>query len=171
MCDVYRRHNNTTTGQGKTVKKETANPLPILSLNNFVITQVSAGEKHSVVLAQDGSVLTFGSGSNGSSPLSHENERVECSHQLAVPGRLGHGDTKNQDAPRVVQGVFDKSCAIAAGFEHTIVLTGEISSDDGGDQQKRKSRKSSKASDLKSAKSSSKKLGSKSSKASGKGKG
>jgi alpha-tubulin suppressor-like RCC1 family protein len=47
------------------VKKETANPMPITSLNNYVITQVAAGEKHSVVLASDGSVLTFGSGSNG----------------------------------------------------------------------------------------------------------
>ncbi|ELR17771.1 protein kinase domain containing protein [Acanthamoeba castellanii str. Neff] len=137
-------------GQGKTVKKETANPMPITSLNNYVITQVAAGEKHSVVLASDGSVLTFGSGSNG---------------------RLGHGDTKNQDVPRTVQGVFDKACAIAAGFEHTIVLTGQLPSPATDEKKTKKSKKSSGSSDLKSSKSSTKsKLSSKaSSRKAGKG--
>jgi hypothetical protein len=80
---------------------------------------------------------------------------------------LGHGDTKNQDVPRTVQGVFDKACAIAAGFEHTIVLTGQLPSP-ATDEKTKKSKKSSGSSDLKSSKSSTKsaKLSSKSSKAS-----
>ena len=80
---------------------------------------------------------------------------------------MGHGDTKNQDVPRTVQGVFDKACAIAAGFEHTVVLTGELPSPAAA----KKSKKSSGSSDLKSSKSSTKsaKLSSKSSKASSPG--
>ncbi len=145
--------------------------MPITSLNNYVITQVAAGEKHSVVLASDGSVLTFGSGSNGTHTHTHTLVLLcacTCANASPGPGRLGHGDTKNQDVPRTVQGVFDKACAIAAGFEHTIVLTGQLPSPATDEKKTKKSKKSSGSSDLKSSKSSTKsaKLSSKSSKAS-----
>ena len=51
-------------------------------LNGVRVVGVAAGAHHSIALAADGRVITFGSGASG---------------------KLGHGDDEDQMTPRVVE--------------------------------------------------------------------
>ena len=86
-------------------------PKLIESLHGIRVTAVAAGRHHSMVLTDDGKVLTFGHG---------------------YDGKLGHGygveHQKNQFVPMVIEELDGMVVvAIAAGDSHSLVLT------DGGD--------------------------------------
>ena len=77
-------------------------PKVVDALQGVRVCQVAAGGSHSVVVAEDGRVLTFGWGSSG---------------------QLGHGDQQDQLVPKVVgalQGA--RVCQVAAGMMHSMVL-------------------------------------------------
>jgi alpha-tubulin suppressor-like RCC1 family protein len=79
-------------------------PLPVCvaALRGVRISRVSAGDSHSLAVAADGSLYSFG---------------------LGESGRLGHGDEKSVHVPRRVQGLRGaKVLAIAAGTYHSIAL-------------------------------------------------
>lgn len=82
----------------------TSRPLPVCvaALRGVRICRVSAGDSHSLAVAADGSLYSFGLG--------------EC-------GRLGHGDERSIHVPRRVQALRGaKVLAIAAGAYHSIAL-------------------------------------------------
>ncbi|KAF0697446.1 Aste57867_11869 [Aphanomyces stellatus] len=64
---------------------------------------VACGWDHSLALTKDGSVYSWGSGSNG---------------------KLGHGDEDNRDTPTKIQGLDGKTIQdVKAGCEHTTAIT------------------------------------------------
>ena len=82
---------------------------PIFSCNTPTIVQtdrieqVSVGDGHILALTHTGEVLSFGKGGGG---------------------RLGHGDGEDQRVPRVIEALRGtRVVGIAAGFEHSMVLT------------------------------------------------
>ena len=69
------------------------------------VTQVAAGNSHSVICTAEGHVWTFGNGNFG---------------------RLGHGGTATEMVPRIVEGLVGVKVAyVAAGFGHTVICTAE----------------------------------------------
>ena len=69
------------------------------------VVAISAGDRHSMLLTDEGVVLSFG---------------------LGNWGRLGHGDCKTQLVPRVIEALRGtRVVAIAAGSAHSVVLTDE----------------------------------------------
>ena len=67
------------------------------------VVAVSAGAGHNLALATDGSVWSWGNGADG---------------------RLGHGDTQNQQLPKKVEAFAgQRVVAVSAGARHCIALT------------------------------------------------
>ena len=80
-------------------------PKVIEALRGMRVVAIAAGEKHSMVLTDEGSVLSFGDGREG---------------------QLGHGDGANQRVPKVIEALRGvRVAAIAAGSDHSMVLTDE----------------------------------------------
>ena len=80
--------------------------------------QVSAGDRHSLVLTESGDVFSFGDGKLG---------------------RLGHGDNEDQHVPKVVEALRGKGAVqVSAGSFHSLVLTesGDVFSCGDGDYGK-----------------------------------
>jgi alpha-tubulin suppressor-like RCC1 family protein len=75
-------------------------PRLVEALNHVVVKQVAAGWGHSMVLTRDGDVFTWGSG---------------------YFGQLGHGNTRNQNVPKRVEGLTNVA-DIAAGFSHSVAV-------------------------------------------------
>ena len=66
---------------------------------------MAAGDVHSMVLTADGQVLTFG---------------------WSYHGQLGHGDEENQFVPKRIAALERvRVCQVAAGGEHSMVLTAD----------------------------------------------
>ena len=73
-------------------------------MSGHIITQVAAGDEHTVLLTSEGAVLTFGKNENG---------------------RTGHGTTEgNQTTPRIVGGCLEgkRVVYVAAGDAHTACI-------------------------------------------------
>ena len=80
-------------------------PKVIEALRGERAVAVAAGGLHSLVLTDDGAVLSFG----------------DCQF-----GQLGHGDVEGQLVPRVIEALRGRRVvAIAAGLEYSMVLTDE----------------------------------------------
>jgi alpha-tubulin suppressor-like RCC1 family protein len=75
-------------------------PRLIEALNHVVVKQVAAGGYHSMVLTRDGDVFTWGSGGFG---------------------RLGHGNTDDQNVPKRVESLTNVT-DIAAGVFHSLAV-------------------------------------------------
>jgi hypothetical protein len=75
-------------------------PRLIEALNRKAIKQVSAGFFHSMVLTSEGGVWTWGNGGYG---------------------KLGHGNTDNQNVPKRVGGLTDVT-DIASGWDHSLAV-------------------------------------------------
>jgi len=75
--------------------------MKITQISNMVnITQVSAGDYHTLLLAVDGQVYSFGQGGSG---------------------KLGHGNAFNQNTPKAISG-FNDIISASAGYYHSIIL-------------------------------------------------
>ena len=85
---------------------DTANqlqPKRVLVLAKERVVSVAAGSEHSLALAAEGALFSFGCG---------------------VDGQLGHGDTANQPQPkRVVALAKQRVVSVAASDYHSLVLT------------------------------------------------
>eukprot|EP01091_Cochliopodium_minus_P014117 TRINITY_DN4729_c1_g1_i3.p1 TRINITY_DN4729_c1_g1~~TRINITY_DN4729_c1_g1_i3.p1 ORF type:complete len:509 (-),score=125.14 TRINITY_DN4729_c1_g1_i3:886-2412(-) len=78
-------------------------PKIILSLHKEVITQVSCGGGHTLVLTETGLVYSWGRGVNG---------------------RTGHGNTDNVLKPKLIESLKNqKATSVVCGWSHSIVLT------------------------------------------------
>ena len=95
-----------TRGQlGHGVGEHQYEPTVIEALRGTRVVAIAAGDFHSMVLTEEGSVLSFGCG---------------------YDGRLGHGDTGDQLVPKIIEALSDvRVTAIAAGESHSMVLTDE----------------------------------------------
>ena len=80
-------------------------PKVIEALRDVRVVAIAAGAEHSMVLANEGEVLSFGQGRYG---------------------QLGHGDEEHQLVPKVIEELRGvRVVAIAAGRGHSMVLTDE----------------------------------------------
>lgn len=80
-------------------------PAAVQGLEGFTPVKVACGRLHTVVVTEDGKVLTFGSGK---------------------VGQLGHGDSADSKLPKVVEGLAGHHVVdVACGKEHTLVLTAQ----------------------------------------------
>ncbi len=80
-------------------------PKVIEALRDTRVVAIAAGSFHSMVLTDEGTVLSFGDGGYG---------------------KLGHGNKEEQHVPKVVEALRGvRVVAIAAGDEHSMVLTDE----------------------------------------------
>eukprot|EP00947_MAST-08B_sp_MAST-8B-sp1_P004750 g4750.t1 len=78
-------------------------PKLIEALSSVRVCAVSAGEYHSLVLAEDGKVYSCGDGEFG---------------------RLGHGNTQSQLVPKIIEALSGvRVCAVSAGTWHSLFLT------------------------------------------------
>jgi len=78
-------------------------PQVIAALHGRRVVAIAAGEWHSMVLTDQGAVLSFGHGEGG---------------------QLGHGDEVSQPVPKVIEALRGaRVVAIAAGGNHSMVLT------------------------------------------------
>ncbi len=78
-------------------------PKVIEALRDVRVVAIAAGDSHSMVLTDEGKVLSFGKG---------------------LIGELGHGDQEDQLVPKVIEALGDRRvAAIAAGRFHSMVLT------------------------------------------------
>jgi alpha-tubulin suppressor-like RCC1 family protein len=75
-------------------------PRQIEALNHVVVKQVAAGGLHSIVLTRDGDVFTWGYGHYG---------------------QLGHGNKRDQNVPKQVEGLTNVT-DIAAGVFHSLAV-------------------------------------------------
>lgn len=85
-------------------------PMRVEALAGVVAETVACGEFHSAVVDADGRLYTWGWGGSW----------------LAGGGQLGHGDRKDQYAPRIVSALDDggyRVKAVACGEAHTLILT------------------------------------------------
>ena len=93
-------------GDGKLGHGDRANqlvPKVIEALRGVCVVAIAAGLHHSMVLTDEGEVLSFGSGWHG---------------------RLGHGDWEDQLVPKAIEALRGRRLvAIAAGDGHSMVLT------------------------------------------------
>lgn len=81
---------------------ERAVPARIRALDGLVVIDIAAGHEHSLVVCDDGAVLSFGHGAYG---------------------RLGHGDRRHCVLPTRVRALDGKpACAVSAGHAHSLVL-------------------------------------------------
>ena len=83
-------------------------PKVIEALRGTRVVAIASGDMHSMVLTDDGTVLSFGDGDGG---------------------QLGHGDEETQRAPKVIEALRGRRVvAIAAGLYQSMVLTdnGEV---------------------------------------------
>ena len=77
-------------------------PKEIEALRGRQVTQVSGGRHHSLVLLEDGEVLSFGDGEGG---------------------RLGHGDHEVQCTPKAIEALRGRRVAeVAASCTHSFLL-------------------------------------------------
>ena len=82
-----------------------AEPMEALSGLNGMLAQVAFGSKHMAALTHSGQVYTLGSG---------------------VMGQLGHGNTKGDEEPKLVQTLANRAIAqVACGRAHSLALTAE----------------------------------------------
>lgn len=89
-------------GQGEGVR-ESAVPRAVAGLADVRVLSVAVGYWHTLALSEDGSIYSFGSGFNG---------------------RLGHGDTIAQHAPRRIDALHGvRVTAVAASESHSLVLS------------------------------------------------
>ena len=80
-------------------------PKVIEALSGVRVVAIAASSDHSMVLTDDGTVLSFGDGDRG---------------------QLGHGDEETQRAPKVIEALCGRRVvAIAAGLYQSMVLTDE----------------------------------------------
>ncbi len=94
-------------GHGDTESRTIPVAIEHQALSGHTIVDVAAGDHHTVLLSNDGTVFTFGSG---------------------VDGRLGHGDTANRHVPtKIVHGNLSGHTitGIAAGGAHTVLLSSD----------------------------------------------
>ena len=78
-------------------------PMVIEALRGVRVVAMAAGGGHSLVLTDEGGVLSFGAG---------------------VSGQLGHGDDAHQYEPKVIEALRGvRVVAMAAGGRHSLVLT------------------------------------------------
>jgi len=101
--DVYSvgRSNFGQLGHGDEAQENT--PKLIDALDSPNIVQVAAGSVHSLAVTDDGDVYSFGFGNNG---------------------RLGHGDTDQQNTPKLIDALDSPSIVqVAAGNVHSLALT------------------------------------------------
>ena len=78
-------------------------PKAIEALRGTRVVAISAGLRHSMVLTDEGAVLSFGEG---------------------IYRQLGHGDKKDQRVPKVIEALHGtRVVAISAGGSHSMVLT------------------------------------------------
>ncbi|OMO57960.1 Regulator of chromosome condensation, RCC1 [Corchorus olitorius] len=106
---TWGRGNSGQLGLGEMVNS-LLTPNPVLSLDSYFITQVSAGWSHSGFVSDEGCVFTCGDGSFG---------------------QLGHGDYRSHCSPVKVSFFNNKHVEqIACGMRHSIVLL----KDDSGNQ-------------------------------------
>ena len=81
-------------------------PNIVQALSDKVCIQIDCGNNHSAVLTNDGKVFTFGSGEYG---------------------KLGHGDNKNADLPRLVQALETTDIAeVQCGLRYTVALSKSV---------------------------------------------
>ena len=83
-------------------------PKRIESLQGVRAVAISAGRFHSIVLAADGAVFSFGRGHHG---------------------RLGHGDFSDVNTPKRIEALRSvRAVAVSAGYRHSLVLSaaGEV---------------------------------------------
>ena len=74
------------------------------------VVSVAACEHHSLVLTEAGAVFSFGEGE----------------------GSLGHGDMEEQRTPKVIEALSgERVVAVAAGSQHSLVLTDALSQNKG----------------------------------------
>eukprot|EP00003_Mantamonas_plastica_P013887 TRINITY_DN2413_c0_g1_i1.p3 TRINITY_DN2413_c0_g1~~TRINITY_DN2413_c0_g1_i1.p3 ORF type:complete len:152 (-),score=60.40 TRINITY_DN2413_c0_g1_i1:55-510(-) len=87
-------------GNGRIEYEEVKKPFYVRSLKHKVVKDVAIGQGHTVVLTEDGSVFTWGSGRQG---------------------QLGHGTTSDCLTPKLIE-MDVRAVKIAAGSSHTAVL-------------------------------------------------
>ncbi|KAK6252650.1 hypothetical protein QUC31_014370 [Theobroma cacao] len=98
---TWGRGNSGQLGHGEMVNTLLA-PKPVMSLESYFITQVSAGWSHSGFVSDEGCVFTCGDGSFG---------------------QLGHGDYRSHCSPVKVSFFVNKHVEqIACGMRHSLVL-------------------------------------------------
>jgi len=70
------------------------------------VVGVAAGYRHTVVMSDEGKAYSFGNG---------------------LSGKLGHGGNEEEHVPRLIEGVLvgKRVIGVAAGSEHTVVMTDE----------------------------------------------
>jgi alpha-tubulin suppressor-like RCC1 family protein len=129
---------------------ESTVPVPVSALS--FVTSVAAGERHSLALLSDGTVMAWGAGASGQLGDGEEAGSFEPvaveelagvkaiaageAHSLALlndgtvmawganeAGQLGDGNTNESDVPVPVKGLADV-VAIAASGEHSLALLG-----------------------------------------------
>ncbi|XVF02285.1 hypothetical protein REPUB_Repub04eG0162400 [Reevesia pubescens] len=98
---TWGRGNSGQLGHGDAINSFLT-PKPVMSLESYFITQVSAGWSHSGFVSDDGCVFTCGDGSFG---------------------QLGHGDYRSHCSPVKVSFFVNKHVKqIACGMRHSLVL-------------------------------------------------
>ena len=139
-------------GHGDTVTVKT--PKHVEALKDVVVVQASCGARHSAAVTADGVLYTWGSGTDGKlghgnaesvytpKVLSAVNnaQHVVCSssHTLAIAeggtkvyswgggsyGKLGHGNTSSQNAPKLIEALKSHHCVkVVSGSNYSAVLT------------------------------------------------
>lgn len=78
-------------------------PEKVQALDNINICQIACATWHTAAIAVDGTVYTWGNGSNG---------------------KLGHSNEDDQFIPKIVDGIQGKIIQISCGDFHTAVLSG-----------------------------------------------
>lgn len=102
--EVYAAGHNTYGQLGSNGTVSSAQYNKVLRTENLHISSIAAGDWHSVLLSSDKKVYTFGNSGFG---------------------QLGHGVKIDVRVPQRVNGLEDRNITkIAAGYGHTIVLTG-----------------------------------------------
>ncbi len=94
-------------GHGDTQSRSVPTPIEHEKLDGYLIIDVAAGSSHSVLLASDGTVFTFGWG---------------------FEGRLGHGDTERRLVPTPIEHENlsgHRITRIAAGYSQTVLLSAD----------------------------------------------
>lgn len=123
----------TRAGLGKQVDRS-SEPVLVEALRGHKIVQVAAGSDHSLALCEDGHVFSWGLTAAGNVRVQHASKGILCKSHSALSllplfsssGRLGHGDHPSivhEYIPQLVLGIRGRPLSVAAGLQHSLVLT------------------------------------------------
>ncbi|KXZ50732.1 hypothetical protein GPECTOR_15g416 [Gonium pectorale] len=103
-------------------------PRPIAFFAGTPVSRVACGDTHTLVVAGEGELFTFGRNQNGQLGLGHTNDCLSPQRVTALQfGQLGLGDTEDRSSPTLVAGALaGRAVAVlACGWRHTVAVTAD----------------------------------------------